>query len=91
MGSKYKPFGVDLDPSGEINEQIRPDGDIDGFIRGEKVNYDEVINELEERSTKASQGKPTEKPRMYFGGYGDGKLRKSWETEEQHAKRLMEN
>ncbi len=90
MAGKYKPFGVDLDPSGELNEKIRPDGDVDGYIRGEKVNYDEIINELEERTTRAGQGKPAAKPKMYFGGYGAGTNRKAWESDEDYARRIKE-
>lgn len=65
---RYKPFGVDLDPKGELAENNLPDGDIDGYVRGEKVNYDNVIDELEERATRVSEGKPPVVGKKYFTG-----------------------
>ena len=76
MGN-YKPFGVDLDPKGELNEKVLPDGDMSGSIRGESVNYDEVINELEERATRVSEGKEPTKTKSYFVGYGESRINQS--------------
>ena len=40
MANKYKPFGVDLDPKGDLKEKNLPDGDIHATIKGEKVPYE---------------------------------------------------
>lgn len=74
MATKYKPFGVDLDPTGDLNETILPDGDVSGEIRGEKVNYDNVINELEERANRVQSGKKPNKSRFFFAGIGENKI-----------------
>tara|TARA_R100001377_G_scaffold85331_1_gene71666 strand:- start:2979 stop:3209 length:231 start_codon:yes stop_codon:yes gene_type:complete len=68
MVEKYKPFGVNLDPKGELSEKNLPDGDIRAKIKGETVNYDEMINELEERATNSKKGKPIS-TKKYFGGW----------------------
>lgn len=74
MAGKYKPFGVDLDPNNELDETILPDGDVAGSIRGERLNYDNVIDELEERATRVHEGKPPVKPRSIFHGIGDSRI-----------------
>jgi len=66
--SKYKPFGVDLDPKGELSEKNLPDGDVHAEIKGEKVTYDTMIDELEERANNASRGKRVAS-RKYFSGW----------------------
>ena len=66
--SKYKPFGVDLDPKGELSEKNLPDGDVHAEIKGEKVSYDTMIDELEERANNAARGKRVSS-RKYFGGW----------------------
>ena len=78
--SKYKPFGVDLDPKGELKETNLPDGDISAEIRGEKVRYSSMIDELEERANNAAKGKKPVTNRKYFNGWTppekSGKLNK---------------
>lgn len=76
MATKYKPFGVDLDPKGELNETILPDGDVSGEIRGEKVNYDYVIDELEERANRVQSGKKPDQLK-FFSGVGDNRINQS--------------
>ena len=66
--SKYKPFGVDLDPKGELSEKNLPDGDVHAEIKGEKVSYDTMIDELEERANNAARGKRVAS-RKYFSGW----------------------
>ena len=66
--SKYKPFGVDLDPKSELSEKNLPDGDVHAEIKGEKVSYDTMIDELEERANNAARGKRVSS-RKYFGGW----------------------
>jgi len=68
MGQKYKPFGVDLDPKGELSERNLPDGDIHAEIKGETVSYDTMIDELEERANNAARGKRVSS-RKYFSGW----------------------
>jgi len=67
MAHKYKPFGVDLDPKGELAERNLPDGDIKAKIKGETVSYDTMIDELEERANNAVRGRPVSK--KYFSGW----------------------
>jgi acylphosphatase len=68
MAQKYKPFGVDLDPKGELAERNLPDGDIHAKIKGESVSYDTMIDELEERANNAARGKPVAS-KKYFSGW----------------------
>lgn len=68
MANKYKPFGVDLDPKGDLKEKNLPDGDIHATIKGEKVPYETMINELEERANNATRGKRVS-TKKYFGGW----------------------
>jgi|TARA_Y100000310_G_C20325625_1_gene642851 hypothetical protein len=68
MAQKYKPFGVDLDPQGELAEKNLPDGDIHAKIKGETVSYDTMIDELEDRANKAARGRPVN-PKKYFSGW----------------------
>ena len=66
--SKSKPFGGDLDPKGELSEKNLPDGDVHAEIKGEKVSYDTMIDELEERANNAARGKRVSS-RKYFSGW----------------------
>lgn len=68
MAHKYKPFGVDLDPKGELAERNLPDGDIKAKIKGETVSYDTMIDELEERANNAVRGRPVSS-KKYFSGW----------------------
>jgi len=68
MAHKYKPFGVDLDPKGELAERNLPDGDIKAKIKGETVSYDTMIDELEERANNAVRGRPV-LSKKYFSGW----------------------
>tara|TARA_R100001082_G_scaffold44068_1_gene23357 strand:- start:270 stop:503 length:234 start_codon:yes stop_codon:yes gene_type:complete len=74
--SKYKPFGVDLDPKGELKETNLPDGDISAEIRGEKVRYSKMIDELEERANNVAKGKRPATNRKYFSGWEPPNKRK---------------
>ncbi len=74
--NKYKPFGVDLDPAKELRETNLPDGDIDASIRGEKVPYESMIDELEERANNVSKGKKPAPNRKYFNGWEPPNKRK---------------
>ncbi len=74
--SKYKPFGVDLDPKGDLKETNLPDGDISAEIRGEKVRYSKMIDELEERANNVAKGKKPVTNRKYFNGWEPPNKRK---------------
>lgn len=67
MAGKYNPFGVDLDPAGELSESNLPDGDIKASIRGENVSYDTMIDELEERSNNAAKGRRIKHRKLFSG------------------------
>ena len=74
--SKYKPFGVDLDPKNELKETVLPDGDASAEIRGEKVRYYRMIDELEERANNVAKGKKPVTNRKYFNGWEPPNKRK---------------
>lgn len=60
--TRYKPFGVDLDPDGDLKEERLPDGDAQAYYKGKKIDYDkDMIDILEERADRISRGLPPTK------------------------------
>jgi len=64
---KYKLFGVNIDPCGDLDEKVMPDGDIKATYKGGNIPYDDMIDILEERTTNISKGRPV--GRQMFSGF----------------------
>ena len=74
----HKPFGVDLDPNGDLTHTPLPDGDVNVTHKGEKIRYMQYIDEMEESATRKSEGKTPVKASLgYFSGFGKGNLNNS--------------
>tara|TARA_B100002051_G_C16272986_1_gene409777 strand:+ start:287 stop:538 length:252 start_codon:yes stop_codon:yes gene_type:complete len=74
-----KILGVDYDPKGDMSLDIKPDGDCEVKYKGQKMDYDTYIDEIEERATRNQQGKSiTSKSIGTFSGWGKGKLKKPY-------------
>ena len=71
----HKPFGIDLDPNGDLTHTPLPDGDVKVTHKGEKIRYMQYIDEMEERATRKGEGKnPVKASVGYFSGFGKGTL-----------------
>ena len=71
-----KLLGKDIDPQGDFEHEITPEGDMNAKYKGSKVSYDDYLSEMEDRATNGvSKGKSL----GVFGGFGKGKLKKSYE------------
>tara|TARA_Y100001973_G_C5202938_1_gene339181 strand:+ start:1134 stop:1382 length:249 start_codon:yes stop_codon:yes gene_type:complete len=58
MSKKHsKIFGVDLDPNNDMVLDKKPDGDCDVKYKGQDINFDTYIDELEDRANKQQKGK----------------------------------
>ena len=75
-----KILGVDYDPEGDMNLDVKPDGDCEVKYKGQKIDFDTYVDEIEERATKNQKGKPITSIRT-FGGWGKGKLNKPYKTD----------
>ena len=62
-------FGVDLDPKNDMELDNKPDGDCDVKYKGQDMNFDTYVDELEERANRQQQGKSlTSNSIGLFGG-----------------------
>ena len=52
-----KILGVDFDPKGDMQVDVKPDGDCSVKYKGSNMDYDTYVDELEERATRGQQGK----------------------------------
>ena len=75
----HKPFGVDLDPDKKLCHVTEEDGSQSTYHNGDKISYDDYVNNLEETMHRRSQGKSTSSIRT-FGGFGSGTLKKPYKT-----------
>jgi|TARA_R100000734_G_C3308920_1_gene99556 hypothetical protein len=73
-----KILGTDYDPDNDMSLDIKPDGDCDVKYKGQKMDYMTYVDEMEDRATRHSQGKPM-KSNGLFAGFGKGTLKKSYE------------
>ena len=64
-----KILGVDFDPKGDMEVDVKPDGDCEVKYKGDNIDYDTYVDELEERATRNQQGKSiTNNSIGLFGG-----------------------
>ena len=74
-----KILGVDFDPNQDMQVDIKPDGDADVKYKGQKMDFNTYVDELEERADKHTKGKSiTTKSIGTFSGFGEGTLKKSY-------------
>ena len=52
-----KILGVDLDPKGDMEVDVKPDGDCSVKYKGSNMDYDTYVDELEDRANKNQRGK----------------------------------
>jgi len=52
-----KILGVDFDPKCDMQVDVKPDGDCEVKYKGQDMNYDTYVDELEDRATRNQQGK----------------------------------
>ncbi len=52
-----KILGIDFDPKGDMQVDVKPDGDCSVKYKGSNMDYDTYVDELEERATRNQQGK----------------------------------
>ncbi len=52
-----KIMGVDYDPKGDMVVDVKDDGDCEVKYKGQKMDYDTYVDEMEDRATRNQQGK----------------------------------
>ena len=71
-----------LDPNNDITTKVVDGGaDIECAYKGDKIRYNDMIDIYEERATNLGIGK-ARTTKKYFGGFGEGTLRKAWKNKE---------
>ena len=50
-------MGVDFDPKGDMVLDVKDDGDCEVKYKGQKMDYDTYVDELEDRATRNQQGR----------------------------------
>ena len=74
-----KILGVDFDPKGDMVLDVKDDGDCDVKYKGQNMDFDTYVDELEDRTTRHQQGKSiTTSSIGTFSGFGEGTLRKPY-------------
>jgi hypothetical protein len=69
MSKHSKLLGVDLDPNDDMVLNKKPDGDCDVTYKGQNMDYNTYVDELEERANRKQQGKTLVKDSIgLFGG-----------------------
>ena len=64
-----KILGVDFDPKKEMVVDVKNDGDCEVKYKGQNMNFDTYVDELEDRATRNQQGKSlTNNSIGLFGG-----------------------
>ena len=76
-----KILGVDYDPNQDMKVDVKPDGDCEVKYKGQNMDYDTYIDEIEERATNNQKGKSiTAQAIGTFSGWGEGKLKKPYKS-----------
>ena len=72
-----KILGVDFDPKNDIELDVKPDGDSSVKYKGKKMDYNDYIDEIQDRCEKKASGKDfTSRSIGLFSGFGKGTLNK---------------
>ena len=76
----HKPFGVDIDPNKNLKHITNPDGSYDAYYKDSKMDFNDYIDEMQDRCEKNKAGKDfTSRGIGLFGGFGKGTLKKPYE------------
>ena len=73
----FKPLGIDLNEDNTLGATISPEGEPIGFYKGQAVDYDVIIDEMEERATDNHSGKKIRPRSLLFKGVDFNKLKES--------------
>ena len=52
-----KIMGIDFDPKGDMQLDVKDDGDCEVKYKGSKMDFDSYVDEIEDRATRNQQGK----------------------------------
>ncbi len=75
-----KILGVDFDPKGDMQVDVKPDGDCKVKYKGSDMDYNTYVDELEDRATRNQQGKSITNSIGMFSGLSfnkEGKIIKN--------------
>ena len=82
-----KILGVDFDPNKDMVVDVKPDGDASVKYKGQDMDYNTYVDELEERADRNTRGKSiTSKSMGTFSGFGEGTLNKTIKDKLKHSK-----
>ena len=73
LNKHSKILGVDFDPNNDMKLKELPDGDVRVKYKGQNMEFDSYVDEIEERTHKHQQGKSITHIGL-FGGFGKGTL-----------------
>ena len=66
----HSPLGVDLDPNKNLTHVTNPDGSTEAYYKDSEMDYNDYIDELQDRTERSSKGKDfTSKSIGYFSGF----------------------
>ena len=66
----HSPLGVDLDPQKNLTHITNEDGSTEAYYKDSKMDYNDYIDELQDRTEKSAAGKDfTSRSIGYFGGF----------------------
>ena len=75
----HKPFGVDIDPDKNLKHITNPDGSYDAYYKESKMDFNDYVDEMQDRCEKNHAGKDfTSRAMGIFGGFGKGTLKKPY-------------
>ena len=76
LNKHSKILGVDFDPNEDMKLKELPDGDVSVKHKGQNMDFDSYVDEIEERTHKHQQGKSITHTGL-FAGFGRGTLNKN--------------
>ena len=53
----HKPFGADIDPDKNLKHITNPDGSYDAYYKDSKMDFNDYIDEMQDRCEKNHKGK----------------------------------
>ena len=75
----FKPFGTDINKDETLGQAVSPEGEPIGFYKGQQVDYDVILDEMEERTTRNHAGKTIKSRKLMFSGIDFKKLKQESE------------
>ena len=77
--SGFKPFGLDLNEDDTLSQGVTPEGEAVGFYKNQQVDYDVIIDEMEDRATTNKLGRKIKSRKLMFTGVDFEQLKKESE------------